>query len=503
MSLEDNMGLFDIFKIEELKNNIIALEKERDALTKQHQEIKIASETKQKELESKISKAEAENHKKSARIDELQKELSTIAADFEAKIQKADAAQRSVIAENEELRANLSDFIKGNHKILLDHLKKAKILMDEIDIERARLLFEHQLSLLSQYSASSHKSFLYEITEKGVVIKNYIGQDKDVIVPEFIDGAPVYRIHNDAFRECKEVESIHLPNTIKEIGKCAFYGCGVKEINLPEGIETLEKGSLKDADQLTNLTFPSTIKTIPEKCCSVSGNIVIKGAVNIEHHALFCGGTIVLPETLQIMTGDAISGVNKLIIPHSVEKVKCGTYMHDFNKMHVAFLNDETDVEFPSLYSYERQAEKEAEYEDGDPSYYTPPVIYCNIGSKAHISARNAKLIFKPLSEFPKDDIDTTGFYHFTSNSNFEELDTSSWNLESILRQEGYTVSQKEDLSDYDRQQILLSVMRRNLMSKWQIIEHIELQISLRRNNRMYSIAISKWERDLSFLRKL
>ena len=71
------------------------------------------------------------------------------------------------------------------------------------------------------------------------------------------------------------------------------------------------------------------------------------------------------------------------------------------------------------------------------------------------------------------------------------------------MRQEGYTVSQKEGLSDYERQQILLSVMRRNLMSKWQIIEHIELQISLRRNNKMYSMAISKWERDLSFLRKI
>ena len=87
-------------------------------------------------------------------------------------------------------------------------------------------------------------------------------------------------------------------------------------------------------------------------------------------------------------------------------------------------------------------------------------------------------------------------------NSN-GELDTSTWNLESVLRQEGYTVSQKEDLSDLERQSILKNVINRKLMSKWQIIEHIELQISLRRNNRMYNIAISKWERDLAFLRRL
>ena len=83
------------------------------------------------------------------------------------------------------------------------------------------------------------------------------------------------------------------------------------------------------------------------------------------------------------------------------------------------------------------------------------------------------------------------------------ELDTSSWNLESVLRREGYTVSQKEGLTDSERQSILKNVINRNLMSKWQIIEHIELQISLRRNNRMYNIAISKWERDLAFLKKI
>ena len=80
-------------------------------------------------------------------------------------------------------------------------------------------------------------------------------------------------------------------------------------------------------------------------------------------------------------------------------------------------------------------------------------------------------------------------------------IDTSEWNLESILRQEGYTVSQKEGLSDNERQNILRSVLSRNLMTKWQIIEHIELQISLRKNNSIYRTAIFKWERDLQYIK--
>ena len=83
------------------------------------------------------------------------------------------------------------------------------------------------------------------------------------------------------------------------------------------------------------------------------------------------------------------------------------------------------------------------------------------------------------------------------------EFDSSSWNVESILRQEGYTVSQREGLTDYERQNILCNVINSGKMSKRQVVEHIELQINLRKNKRMYNLAIAKWERDVEFLRKL
>lgn len=91
--------------------------------------------------------------------------------------------------------------------------------------------------------------------------------------------------------------------------------------------------------------------------------------------------------------------------------------------------------------------------------------------------------------------------YTYDDRNYADGLDTTDWNLESILRQEGYTVSQKEALSDGERQNILKSVLLRGLMTKWDIIEHIELQISLRKNNSIYNTAILKWERDLQYIR--
>ena len=96
--------------------------------------------------------------------------------------------------------------------------------------------------------------------------------------------------------------------------------------------------------------------------------------------------------------------------------------------------------------------------------------------------------------EYEEDDEDD---YDYSSN----DFDTSEWNAESILRAEGYTVSQREGLSDYGRQAILRRVISNNKMSKRQVIDHIELQIKLRTGKPMYDIAISKWERDLAFLK--
>ena len=188
-----------------------------------------------------------------------------------------------------------------------------------------------------------------------------------------------------------------------------------------------------------------------------------------------------------------------MIFPKSVQQIYGGNLIPN---VHTAILNNDCNVSYCHSSAFNYHIEK--------------PIIYCNIGSLVYREAKKECVIVKPLSEFPLDEeVDEINHNSQLDGDNNNgndnrkdveksgELDASSWNLESILRREGYTVSQKEDLSDYERQQILLIVMRRNLMSKWQIIEHIELQISLRRNNRMYNIAISKWERDLAFLRRL
>lgn len=50
----------------------------------------------------------------------------------------------------------------------------------------------------------------------------------------------VTRIGNNAFYECGGVTSVVLPNTIKSIGRSAFKHCGLKTINIPASVTTID-----------------------------------------------------------------------------------------------------------------------------------------------------------------------------------------------------------------------------------------------------------------------
>lgn len=90
-----------------------------------------------------------------------------------------------------------------------------------------------------------------------------------------------------------------------------------------------------------------------------------------------------------------------------------------------------------------------------------------------------------------------------TERQSYEDgiLDPSEWDEESYLRGQGYTVSQTEGLTDAQRQVILANVLDSKMMTKNQIIDHLEKMINLRKTRPQYFLAISKWEKDIAFVK--
>ncbi|WP_455538948.1 leucine-rich repeat domain-containing protein [Terrisporobacter sp.] len=127
----------------------------------------------------------------------------------------------------------------------------------------------------------------YEVKGRGIIIKNYIGKEKQITIPDIIENKPVTKIASEAF-EGKNLLEVSMPDTIKEVGKNAFASnmyltdiklssnlkvipegmfafCGkLKEIEIPPAVKSIGKNSF-DYVKLRKLSIPSSVEKISNK----------------------------------------------------------------------------------------------------------------------------------------------------------------------------------------------------------------------------------------------
>lgn len=78
----------------------------------------------------------------------------------------------------------------------------------------------------------------------------------------------------------------------------------------------------------------------------------------------------------------------------------------------------------------------------------------------------------------------------------------STFQDKSILSLYGYNVNQQEGLSESERHKILDFVIDTGVLSCNQVINHLEQNISLRKNNNVMKNAIREWEKDIDYVRE-
>lgn len=155
-------------------------------------------------------------------------------------------------------------------------------------------------------AAQSNLDFVYRVEEwngeKVVRIVEYIGTATEVVIPSTIEGYPVRLVDDTGFREKKvvsitlpntltmgftfwsclknvvfaegteripskilfysDIESVTIPDSVKEIGSCAFCGCSkLKEVRLPSELEWIGDGAFSGAG-ITSIVIPKKVRYI-------------------------------------------------------------------------------------------------------------------------------------------------------------------------------------------------------------------------------------------------
>lgn len=135
-------------------------------------------------------------------------------------------------------------------------------------------------------------TFDYTVDDGDITIDQYHGESALVRVPDKIEGLPVTKIGAYSFSGCDSLKELQLPDSITEIGDCAFQSSNLEEVNIPASLERVgyrifggskaEKSYLDEEYAVLNghilylYNGTSESVTLPESITSISGGAFSK-----------------------------------------------------------------------------------------------------------------------------------------------------------------------------------------------------------------------------------
>ncbi|MBR5191938.1 MAG: leucine-rich repeat domain-containing protein [Clostridia bacterium] len=128
----------------------------------------------------------------------------------------------------------------------------------------------------------------------------------NIIIPRKYNNKPVTTILENAFKNCEDLISITLPNTITLIEESAFYGCSsLESINLSSALTTIENYAFYNCLSLKSINFPNSLTSIGVEsfcnCTSITSLYIPKNIQEIGNKCFY------KTSSLNELTYDAIN----------------------------------------------------------------------------------------------------------------------------------------------------------------------------------------------------
>lgn len=150
----------------------------------------------------------------------------------------------------------------------------------------------------------THGGTTYRVTAIGQMACYMCANLTSVTLPE-----GVVVIDQLAFGSCPKLVKVNLPNSVREIGVCAFYHSALTgTVTIPEGVTKLPNGAFEGCGKITSVELPNTLKVI--------GETVFKGCTSLQ--------SVQIPASVQEIMYEAFRGCTSLTsvsIPKSVAHV--------------------------------------------------------------------------------------------------------------------------------------------------------------------------------------
>ena len=121
-----------------------------------------------------------------------------------------------------------------------------------------------------------------------------------------------------AFKYCRSLSNILIPNNVSSIGQDAFYGCSaLEEIVFPESLSEIGSSAFEDCSSLITIILPEKVEVIEAKtfydCSSLQEVTLSKNTREIKEDAFarsYNLTVLTIPENVEVISEDAFYKVS-------------------------------------------------------------------------------------------------------------------------------------------------------------------------------------------------
>ena len=252
--------------------------------------------------------------------------------------------------------------IRESHKWLINTFKPYRLTRKTIIFLQVLLFvfisartyaYDVEVDGIYYYLDSSSKTA--EVTYKTTAYNSYTGS---VTIPEkFVYEGVEYAVTSigmRAFRDCGNLTSVTIPNTVISIGDYAFAACSLEDITIPNSVTSIGNSAFEGCISLMSFIIPDRITSIGDytfyKCISLRYVTIPNSVVAIGDYAFAaCSkmAIVTIPNSVTSIGNFAFgycNGLTSISIPNSVTSIGNYAFEHCRGLTSITIPNSVTSI---------------------------------------------------------------------------------------------------------------------------------------------------------------